>query len=412
MVQTMPESQSHRTAKRSALVFAINYEPEISGNAPYTTGLARHLANEGWAVEVVSGYPHYPHWRKQSAARLVRDEGVVVYRRRHYVPRKPTALRRGLFEASWLASSLPAALRASKVDVVIGVVPSLGGAVLARIASWRRQVPYVLWIQDVMGQAAVQSGTKGGARVARAVRAAERWASKDASRIMIVAESFRPYFERAGVEPGRIVRVRNWGLLPPAQADRVTTLRSMGIDPNTLVAVHSGNMGAKQDLDVILDAATNEPDITFILQGSGNMRLHLEQRVRDENIGNIRFLDQLPPQDLSNLLAAADVLLIAQRPSVDDMSLPSKLATYAASASPIVAIVAPQSETAAEVRALGGRVVPQPANASEIVNAIRHEAGRSARRSDGPTLNAETCIRDIAACVASAIAPNTQKAIT
>ena len=48
-------------AGKHVLVVGINYAPEPTGIAPYTTGLAEHLAQTAASVEVFTGLPHYPH---------------------------------------------------------------------------------------------------------------------------------------------------------------------------------------------------------------------------------------------------------------------------------------------------------------------------------------------------------------
>src|SRR4051812_50172102 len=45
------------------LVVGVNYAPETTGVAPYTTAVAEHLASLGAEVTVVAGMPHYPQWR-------------------------------------------------------------------------------------------------------------------------------------------------------------------------------------------------------------------------------------------------------------------------------------------------------------------------------------------------------------
>ena len=56
----VPESP---IAPLHVLLFSSYYWPENSGNAPYVTGLAEHLASEGHPVRVVTGFAHYPEWR-------------------------------------------------------------------------------------------------------------------------------------------------------------------------------------------------------------------------------------------------------------------------------------------------------------------------------------------------------------
>src|SRR5690348_1713806 len=109
----------------------MNYSPEETGIAPYTTGMAEHLAAEGHGVTVLTGVPHYPQWRVLDGygGRLMWTEmlgSVEVRRVRHYVPPRQSAVRRALYEATFLSHLLlTASLR--RPNAVVGVVPSLSG---------------------------------------------------------------------------------------------------------------------------------------------------------------------------------------------------------------------------------------------------------------------------------------------
>ena len=70
------------------------------------------------------------------------------------------------------------------------------------------------------------------------------------------------------------------------------------------------------------------------------------------------------------MLESADILLINQRSSVDEMSLPSKLTAYFAAGRPIVAAVPAGSETASEVDAAGAGIVVPPGKPKALMNAI------------------------------------------
>jgi colanic acid biosynthesis glycosyl transferase WcaI len=362
-------------AGRAILITAINYAPETSGIAPYTTDLAEHWATRH-RVTVVAGVPHYPSWRVAPGHRRRSSEewlnGVRLLRRLHYVPPRQSALHRAAYEASFLVNG--ALAPAERPDAVIGVIPSLSGGLLARLASTRWHVPYSLIVQDLMGPGAAQSGMAGGRQVTRAVARGEAWAARRACRVAIVSEAFRPYLIDRGVRPERIVLLRNWTHVGAPTAHRQATRTRMGWPDNRRIVLHAGNMGLKQGLDQVVSAARLAADRRtadqFVLMGDGNQRVRLEALAGDTP--SISFLPFQPEADLPDILAAADVLLISERSSVVDMSLPSKLTSYLMAGRPIIAAVRNDGATAAEVQsARAGMVVP-PDDPDALLGAVAH----------------------------------------
>src|SRR3990172_704982 len=164
------------------LIIGLNYAPEEAGNAPYTAGMAEHLAALGHDVTVVTGMPHYPRWQVDRGYRwrLWKREpirGVDVRRRWHHVPGSQSALQRALYEGSFVLTGA-SVLALPRPDVVLGIVPSLGGGVLARLAATRYRVPYGIVFQDLVGPASAQSGLAGGHRITRLVSTAEAGAAR------------------------------------------------------------------------------------------------------------------------------------------------------------------------------------------------------------------------------------------
>lgn len=370
------------------LVIGINYWPEMSGIAPYTTAMAEHLAAEGHDVRVVTGMPHYPSWTvlpsyRGTLSRTERRGGVAISRRAHYVPTRQSALRRGFYEASFLMAALPAALR-GRHDAVLGVVPSLSGAVLARIAAARSRLPYGLLFQDLMAPAAKQSGMPGGGAVAAATARVEGWAARGAARVAVVSPAFIAYLRAAGVPAKRIVVIPNWSRVRPPSADRGTTRVRLGWNPDEQIALHTGNMGLKQGLEQVLEAARlaqrRAPKLRFVLVGDGSQRGSLERGA--SGLPNVDFLPFQPENDFPDLLAAADVLLLSERPSVADMSLPSKLTSYLMSGRPVVAAVAPGGASAGVIRASRAGVVVEAGQPEGILSAIEDLQARPSEASE------------------------------
>ncbi len=354
---------------------------------PYTTATAEAVAAAGWDVTIHTGYPHYPEWERQPAPESARINGVTVRRHRHSVPTTPTTTARALMDATWAASTLPAVLStASASDVVMGIVPNLTGSWVAHTAARRAKAPLVLWFQDLMGQAATQSGIGGGARVARLVQRIERSAATRADAVIVAADGFRPYFVGAGVDPDRIHVVRNWSTVAPSPRAKDAARVRFGLPGTQRIAVHSGNMGLKQGLDVILDAAAHAPDITWVLQGNGSERPRLEREASSRGLTNVIFLEGLGNDDLADLLAAADVLVLTQRASVIDMSLPSKLTTYFTAHRPIVASINAASEAAGLISEGNLGTLVAAGDGGALATAVRNADGSIRDRVDATDL--------------------------
>jgi len=353
------------------LIFGINYSPELAGIAPYTTGLADYFASQGHTVRVVTGIPHYPGWSPRRARSSTANENPRVQRHRHFVPRRPTAAGRTLYEITWLLSAAHS-IGDEAADTAIGVIPSLSGAVLAWLAHRRFRIPFGLIFQDTIGAAAQQSGYLGGAKLAKPARSVERFLAHRADGVAIVAEGFRDYLAGLGVRNERIFRVRNWARSGASAESKDQCRKRLGWSSSDFICLHAGNMGQKQGLDSLLAAAQllRSERVRVVLAGGGNDRQRLEGETRRHNLENVSFIDVQEDGFYESMLQAADVLIVNQRASVGDMALPSKLTSYFASGRPVVAAVSAQSETAREMRAAGGGIVVPSEAPQELATAV------------------------------------------
>jgi colanic acid biosynthesis glycosyl transferase WcaI len=371
----------------NVLVTTSYYWPEAAGSGPLLTNVAEYLSEAGHDVMVVTGFAHYPDWRSSADGRLfATDEraGVTVKRRWHYVPRSQSAGHRALYELSLFALGLTALPRRWRPDVVLGTCPTLAGGAHAAAASRLYGVPYGLVFQGLMGLAAEQSGVAGGKRVAGVVRRAELALARRAGRVGIIAEGFRRYLEAGGVASEKIDRLRNCARRVEPVENVAETRGRLGWRPDEFVALHGGNMGHKQGLDNLLQTASllRSAGVRIVLAGDGNDRNRLERRARELALTNLDFIELQPPGRWESVMQAADVLLVNQRASVTDMSLPSKLTSYFGAGRAVVAAASADSETAREIAvAEAGIVVPprDPHAFREAIMSLRGDASLAER---------------------------------
>jgi colanic acid biosynthesis glycosyl transferase WcaI len=361
---------------RRIRIYGLDYWPDVTGIAPYTTAFAEYLAQQGDVVDVVAGMPYYPEWHvkpgyERTIRRTEQRNGVTIYRRRQYIPKGQSASRRALYEATFIAQNAIDTL--PKPDLVIGVMPALADGILAARAARKYDVPMTLWIQDLFGQAALQSGVDGGHRVSRTVARIEGWIARQADALAIIAEGFRAPLEKLGVDPDRIHRVRNWTHISPPSMTQHDARIALDLPLDKTIVMHAGNMGLKQGLENVVEAARlaidTVPELLFVLMGHGSQRPRLEMLAR--GLPNVRFIDPVSQEMFPNALYAADIFLINQLGSVIDMSLPSKLTSYLAVGRPVVAAVHPESETAHALQATGRGLRIEPSHPNSLLNALK-----------------------------------------
>ncbi|KQR03537.1 glycosyl transferase family 1 [Arthrobacter sp. Leaf141] len=358
-------TQSSNSGKKGLriTILGINYSPEPSGNAPYTTSLAEGLKAAGHVVHVVTGYPHYPEWDlKQGYSGWSSEEeinGVSVRRLRHHIPRKPTAIGRIHMELSFGLRLMFA--RWHKPDVVLVVSPALFSCALAmiRIRSRPNRPAVGIWIQDLYSRGVVETGT-GGGKLGQFATAVESKILRSADGVAAIHDRFKRHMVKALHVPEPSVEViRNWTHLPASPTSGAAELRQrLGWQPDDVIVLHAGNMGKKQGLENVIEAAKVADErrsrVRFVLMGDGNQRKQLEASAA--GITNISFVDSLPDVEFQLALVAADVLLVNELPGVKDMAVPSKLTSYFNAGVPVIAATDEDSVTAYEIENSGGGV--------------------------------------------------------
>ena len=344
---------------RHVAVVGMNYAPEPTGIAPYTAGLAEMLVDAGARVTVVTGVPHYPTWTIDPEYRWrlrahERQHGVDIIRARHFVPRRQSVPGRLWWEASFLGNAGLVRLPAPP-DAVVAASPSLSGPVVARRLARRHGVPYGVVVQDLVGQATKNAGMSGAGRITGAASSVEGGVLRDAARVAVVSEGFRQHVEEYGVRADRVSLLPNWAHIPAPSRDRADVRRLLGWDDDVFVVLHTGNMGLKQDLGNVVEAArllSDRRDVLVVLMGDGNQRAALEEQ--GAGVARLRFAPPVDGDLYPDVLRAADLLLVNERATVGDMSLPSKLTSYFSTGSPVLVAVGPDGSCAREVTRTDG----------------------------------------------------------
>lgn len=379
------------------LIIGINYRPELTGIGKFTGEMAEWLSRHGAEVRVITAPPYYPAWRigeGYSGRRYRREslDGMKVLRCPLWVPAKPSGLKRILHLFSFALSSFVPTLWSSLVwrpDWVMVLEPPLmclPGALFAATLSGAR--PW-LHIQDFEVDAAFDLGLLKSPGLRRMALGVESWLMRRCACVSTISERMLERLDGKRVEPSARFLFPNWvdtDLIAPL--DGPNRMREeMGLPESMLVLLYSGNMGEKQGLDMVIDAAAalaDEPGYVFLMCGDGAARERLVERARA--LQNVRFLPLQPLERFNELLNLADIHLLPQRADVEDLVMPSKLTAMLSSGKPVITTAHAGSQVAKVVSVCGEVVLPDdlPAFKAAILRlganaGLRRELGIAGR---------------------------------
>ncbi len=336
------------------LIYGLNYSPELTGIGKYTGEMSSWLARRGHQVRVVTAPPYYPAWsiREDYRGKLYRTERVpgepIVYRTPLYVPAKPTGLKRMAHLFSFMLGSIPVMLRQCfwKPEIIFTVEPTFFGAPLALLVAQATGAESWLHVQDFEIDAAFDLGLlPSHGPVHSLALSFERFFTQAFTRVSSIShkmvERAQSKVQNKGIPTEHVTLFPNWvdiDAVYPQAPSAPNSFRSQLNLEGKILLLYSGNMGAKQGLELLAPLAAsfeNDPRVHFLFCGDGAFRPTLESLVAHHR--NVTLLPLQPFERLNDLLNAADIHLLPQRAGAADLVMPSKLTGMLSSGRPVIA---------------------------------------------------------------------------
>lgn len=336
--------------------------PDVSATSQLLADLAFHLAQQGWAVTVITSRQHYDD-ASVALAPLGSERGVQIVRVWSTRFGRGGMAGRALDYLSFYLSALWALLMVTRAgDVVISKTdPPVVGVLAAMVARIRR-IHRVNWLQDVFPEVAQAAGMRvAGGRVGRIVAALRDWSLLGATNV-VLGERMKSLLQGRGVSS--LVVLPNWAdgaaIRPLPAADN-----SLCADwdlAGRFVVGYSGNLGRVHDSSAIIDAADrlrNDSSVVFLFIGGGSESNALRRAVSLQGLTNVVFRPYQPREALAISLTLPDVHLVSLRAEFEGMVVPSKVYGVMAAGRPCIFIGDEDGEVARMLReGECGRAVP------------------------------------------------------
>lgn len=342
---------------------------DFSGH-PFQVELSRELARRGHTVT----HSYCPGW-VSGKGHLVAEPGETL-RFEPVGPHQPIAkdafLRRVVVEAA-VGWALLGQVRRTRADVALLSNAQIPTLVVFALGMLLLRRPWVLWHQDVYAVAVrAFAGDKLGrafAVVATAFTVAERWVSRRADAIVVIAPSFVAVHEEWGTAD-KVTVIPNWaplGEIEPRARDNAWAREHDLTERTTLL--YSGTLGLKHDPGLLVAVAREvaqrlPPDaapvrLVVVTEGPACDVL----RADSARLGvDLLLLPFQPYERLPEVLASGDVLAVLLDQQAGAFSVPSKTLSYLCAGRPVLGMMPSENLAAALLERAGSRVVaPQPA---------------------------------------------------
>lgn len=409
------------------LFYGLNYAPEELGIGKYSGEMIRRLAEEGHTCVVVTTPPYYPQWKVSAPFTnkwfrreflevdpvwMDRDgEGagygtrpqrrtrqcIEVIRCPLWVPKRVNGLKRIVHLLTFGVSSAPVLLWKAltwRPDVIMTVEPAACGLPMTRLAGRLCKAKTWLHVQDFEVDAAFDLGILKSPLLQKVVLRIEALLMRRFDVVSSISPNMLTRLTGKRVRKSQMRLLPNWvdcdamrPLKPAAggtQRDMRRSLRSRyGIPEDRFVALYAGNIGAKQGLGILADAAkvlaldgqcgehgVAARKIHFVICGHGAAFPALKEAVA--GLDNVQLLPVQPFEQFNGLMNCADVHLLPQKAGAADLVMPSKLTGMLATGRPVVACAAPKTQIAEVVADRG--VVVGPGDPEAFARAVQRLA--------------------------------------
>jgi len=348
-------------------VLCPHFTPDTAPTGEVITRIVHELAALGHELHVVTALPWYREhrieagWEGKAVRREVTPWGSITRVNPFPGDDKRNLLRRAAGFVGFSALAGLTSLRGGRVDAVIAMSPPLTMGLTGWGTHLVRRGPLVFNIQDVFPDAAVETGAITNSKVIAVARWLERVSYHRAAAVTVLSEDLRENVA-AKVKPSRRGRVHvipnfvDTDFIRPA--DRMTPLRAelgIGAEP---VVLYAGNVGFSQSLEMVVDAARQFPQATFLINGDGAARRSLEARAA--GLPNVKFSGYQPKDRVPEVLATGDIHLVPLKQGLGRVSVPSKTYSILAAGRPVLAAIDPGTEVPRMLAASGGGVAVAP----------------------------------------------------
>ena len=357
------------------LFITDNFPPEVNAPANRTHEHCREWVKKGAEVTVITCVPNFPKgkvysgyknkWKQEETI-----DGIRVIRVWSFITANEGFVRRILDYISFSITSFLVGLWV-KTDVIVATSPQFFTAISGRWLSFFKRKPWVFEVRDLWPESIIAVGAMKRNRIIRFFEWIEKRLYKNATRIVVVTDTFKEKIIARGISEAKITVHKNGANLEIYQSQPKNTalLRQLNLEDKVVFA-YIGTHGMAHGLDFILKSIATvhiqRPDFHFLFIGDGAERDHLIALNQKLALKNTTFIPSVPKNEVTEYLSIIDFALVNLRKSDTFKTvIPSKIFEAAAMNKPI--LLGLEGETQGMIESFGAGLCFEPENKDDFL---------------------------------------------
>lgn len=336
--------------KRDVFFLCQFFYPEYNSSATLPFDTARYLAQSGYSVDALCGYPREYNTSGEVSAREMKDD--VSIHRLHYIQFSRRSKLGRLI--NYFSFTLSVLLHIFEIKNYKTVIVYSNPPVLPIAAIWANRLfnTKIIFVSyDVYPEVAYASGslTSGGA-IAQVMRGINRSLFKRADAVVALTDEMREFLlrNRPELSEDRVVTIANWAHEAPSEG-AADARRKLGYAEDDFVVSYFGNLGVCQDETALIQAMEllkDRPHIKFMVAGHGSKLPLIRQAA--EHLPNVRICGFLTGAAFGQAVAASSCGIVSLERGLMGMCAPSKYYSYLQGGLPVLTVAEKESYLAEE----------------------------------------------------------------
>ena len=339
------------------------------------------LKERGYEVTVLTGQPNYPTGSFFSGYGFFKRSrenycGVEVIR----VPLLPRGNGSGWrLVLNYLSFAIVASLIGpfrcrARYDAIFVYAPSpITVAFPALMLKMLRDIPVVLWVQDLWPESILATGAIQSEIILSVVRCMVRFIYRGCNQVLVQSKAFFSPIQNFGVDLKNIRYFPNSaeGFYKPISLQEDAP-EQKGV-PNGFRIMFAGNIGAAQDFRTILSAAEKlrtYGDIHWLILGDGRMAPWVREQIVTRQLeSTVHLLGRHPVESMPRYFSLADAMLVTlKKEPIFALTVPAKVQSYLACSKPIIAAL--DGEGARIVKEAHAGLTPAAEDSDELAEVV------------------------------------------